>query len=309
MKYTPNARRNFLKQSTLAGVSLPFLSLSTIQRMFDTKSPYLDTIGLQLWSVRNQLEKDPKGTLKALAEMGYQQIELMDTRQISSLKPIADDLGLAVNSSFMLWTTITGNWDLVPHETDRTYSFDKILEEAQQAGLSHLVFGYITKGGRDSIDKYKLYCDRLNEAGEKAQQAGIQLCYHNHSFEFEPMEGMIPFEVLIERLDPELVKFELDVFWASIGGFDPVVLTERIADRIGLLHLKDKLAGTPVIFDEGKVPEDAFKELGNGVVDIPAIIKIGEKAGVKYCFVEQDQSPDPLNSVQQSVAYLKKTRP
>ena len=101
-----------------------------------------------------------------------------------------------------------------------------------------------------------------------------------------------------------MVQFELDVFWASIGGYDPVQLTERIVDRIGLLHLKDKLVETPVIFDEGKVPEKAFKELGNGVVDLPTIIKIAEKAKIKYCFVEQDHSPDPLKSVRESVEYM-----
>ena len=259
---------------------------------------------MQLWSVRNQIEADPAGTLKALAEMGYKQIELMDTRQIEKLKPIADDLGLKINSSFMLWTTLTGNWDLVPHEKDQTYSFDKILEEANGAGLSHLVFGYLMKGERDTLDHWKQRCDELNEAGIKAKEAGIQLCYHNHSFEFGPIEREIPFEILIDRFDPKMVQFELDVFWASIGGYDPVQLTERIVDRIGLLHLKDKLVETPVIFDEGKVPEKAFKELGNGVVDLPTIIKIAEKAKIKYCFVEQDHSPDPLKSVRESVEYM-----
>ncbi len=306
MEPRSNSRRKFLKNTSWAGAGLSFLSLSNIQCMFDSKSPYLDSIGLQLWSVRNQIEKDPAGTLKALAEMGYQQVELMDTRQIEKLKPIADDLGLKVNSSFMLWTTLTGNWDLVPHEKDQTFSFEKILEDAQKAGLSHLVFGYLMKGERDTLDHWKQRCDELNEAGRKAKEAGIQLCYHNHSFEFGPIEGEVPFEILINRLDPKAVQFELDVFWASMGGYDPVQLTDRISDRIGLLHLKDKLADIPVIFDEGQVPETAFKELGNGVVDLPAIIKIAEKAKIKHCFVEQDHSPDPMLSVGESMVYMEK---
>ncbi len=306
MKSIAPSRRRFLKQSALIGTGLSILSLSNIQCMFDKKSPYLDSIGLQLWSVRNQLEQDPKGTLTALKDFGYQQIELMDTRQLPILKPIADDLGLAINSSFILWTTITEQWELVPHEKDQTINFDHVLEEASNAGLSHLVFGYLMKEERDSIDKYKHYCDKLNEAGTKAKAAGIQLCYHNHSFEFEPIEGQIPYEVLIERFDVDAVKFELDVFWASLGGYDPVQLTERISDRIELLHLKDKKAEIPVIYDENKVPETAFKELGNGVIDLQAIINIAEKTDVKYCFVEQDFSPDPINSVGESVAYLRR---
>lgn len=304
MPNSSNTRRQFLKQTALASAGLSFLSLSNLNCMFDKNSPYLDTLGLQLWTVRNQLEKDAPGTLKALAEMGYQQVELMDVRQIATLKPIADDLGLAVNSSFFLWTAITGNWDAVPHETDRNYTFEQVLEDAQKAKLDHLVFGYLMAEERGDIDAYKKRCEQLNRAGEQAKAAGIQLCYHNHSFEFGPIDGQVPYEVMIQELDDELVKFELDIFWASIGGYDPVELTRRLGKRIGLLHLKDKLADTPVIFDESKVPEEAFKELGNGVVNIREVVKIAEQNQVKYCFVEQDQSPDPMNSVSESLAYM-----
>jgi sugar phosphate isomerase/epimerase len=297
-------RRQFIRQSALAGVGLSILSLSNIRCMLNSKSPYLNTLGLQVYTVRDQLEQDPQGTLKAIADLGYQQVELMDTRQITALKPIADDLGLAVHSSFMLWTTITGNWDHVPHEPHRSYSFDKVLEETTNGGLDHLIFGYLTKGDRQTIDQYKRYCDRLNEAGVKAREAGVRLCYHNHSFEFEPIEDVIPYELLIERLDPNAVEFELDVFWAAMGGYDPVELLQRIGDRTRLLHLKDRQEDTPVIFDEDEVPEAAFKELGNGTIDLKSIIRVAEKVGVKYCYVEQDQSPDPLNSIGESIQYM-----
>lgn len=273
--------------------------------MFEKENPYLQTIGLQLYTLRDQLEQDAEGTLRALADMGYQQVELMDTRQIAKLKPIADDLGLAVHSSFLLWTTITGNWDVVPHEKDQSFSFEKVLEQANSAKLDHLVFGYMMKEERSTIDQYKRYCDLLNEAGAKAKAAGIQLCYHNHSFEFGAIDGVIPFDVLTERLDPELVPFELDVFWVSIGGQDPIAMMEKLRGRIRLLHLKNKKQGMPTNYDEAAVPKEAFRELGNGVINIPAIVKKAEEIGVKYCFVEQDQSPDPINSVGESISFAK----
>ncbi len=307
MKKVPSNRRQFIRQAAITGTALGLLPLTNIACMFDPKSPYLDTLGLQLWSVRNQLEQDAAGTLKSLANMGYRQVELMDVRQLPTLKPIADDLGLAVNSSFMLWTTITGNWDAVPHETDQTYSFDQILEDAKGAGLDHLVFGYLMKAEREKIDDYKKICDQLNQAGEKAAAAGIQLCYHNHSFEFGPLDGEVPFEVLIERLDPQLVQFELDIFWASLGGYDPLELTNRLGKRVRLLHLKDKLKGASVNYDEGTVDPGTFKELGNGEIDIRAIVQAGEKNGVKYCFVEQDHSPDPINSVTESIEFMRQS--
>lgn len=305
MHHLTTPRRQFLKNTALTSAGLALLGFQNLGCMSTQNTPYLDTIGLQLWTVRDQIEKDPEGTLKALKAMGYQQIELMDTRQIAKLKPIADDLGLAVNSSFILWTTLTGNWDLVPHETDRSFSFEQIVADAEKAGLDHLVFGYLMKEERSSIDDYKKYCDALNKSAELCQSAGIQLCYHNHSFEFGPINGQVPFEILIERLDPKGVQFELDVFWAQIGGYDSVELTKRLVDRIRLLHLKDLKKDTAVIFDEGAVPHEAFLELGNGMVDLLAIVEIGYKAGVKYCFVEQDWSDDPIISVEESVNYFK----
>ncbi len=297
-------RRQFMRQSALAGAGLSLLSLSNIRCMLGSDHPYLDTIGLQVYTVRDQLEQDPNGTLKAIADFGYQQVELMDTRQLATLKPIANDLGMEVNSSFMLWTSLTGNWHLVPDEKDQQYNFDRVLEDASKAGINHLVFGYLNKGERDTLDQYKSHCDKLNEAGAKAKAAGIQLCYHNHSFEFEPIEGKVPFELLIERLDPSAVQFELDVFWAALGGYDPVQLLERIGDRTRLLHLKDLQAGTPTIYDEGAVPKDAFKELGNGNINLKEVIAMAQKVDIKYCFVEQDQSPDPINSIGESIHYM-----
>ena len=297
-------RRQFLKKTALAGAGLALMNFQNLGCMNPKENPYLSTIGLQLWSVRDQMEADPKGTLTALSKMGYKQVETMDVRHLAELKPMADDLGLDIKSSHFLWTTLTQRWDLVPHEKDQQYAFEQVVETAQKNGISHLVLAYLMGEERNSLDAYKARIEEMNKASEVSQSAGIQLCYHNHSFEFIKYDGQVPYELMIERLDPKGVQFELDVFWAQIGGYDPVKLTQRLADRIRLLHLKDLQSGTPVMYDEGKVPHEAFKELGNGVVDIAKIVDIAMAEGIDYCFVEQDWSDDPLKSMEQSVRFF-----
>ncbi|MEL6276978.1 MAG: TIM barrel protein, partial [Bacteroidota bacterium] len=207
------------------------------------------------------------------------------------------------NSSFMLWTTLTDRWDLVPQEKEKM-EFTEVLDQASEAGLSHLVFGYLTPEERQSLDDYKKWADVLNEAALKAKQHNLQMAYHNHNFEFAQLDGGVPFDVLSERLDAELFPFELDVFWAAIAGYDPVELLPRIKDRVKLLHLKDLKADTPVLQDNAGVPEEAFQELGDGILPIKKLAEMGKEYGVDYCFVEQDFSPYPLESIKESIEFL-----
>jgi sugar phosphate isomerase/epimerase len=139
------------------------------------------------------------------------------------------------------------------------------------------------------------------------KKAGLQLCYHNHGFEFEALpDGKRPLDVLMSATQPDLVKLELDVFWVSVTGADPVALINQYKGRLALLHLKDKVKGTPVETQEGKVPRTSFAEVGSGVLDIPAILKAGAAAGVEHYFVEQDETPgDPIASLRKSFEYLR----
>ncbi|MEM9917953.1 MAG: sugar phosphate isomerase/epimerase [Bacteroidota bacterium] len=302
--HTNKSRRTFIRQSLLATAGLPLFTYAC-NNMPEATNKYLDNIGLQLYTVRDQLAEDPATTFKTLKEIGYKQVEMMQVQGMDKLMPMIRDNGLQVNGAFFNWNYLTGNWAMIGQEAPANYAFENIVEDAQKEQLEYLVFGYITKGERSTLDDWKKLIDTLNKAGEQCKTAGLQLAYHNHSFEFGSVEGQVPFEMLVEGLDPELVKFELDIFWASIGGYDPVQTINRLGKRIYLLHLKDKLKGTPVIYDEREVPKDAFKELGNGVVDIRACMEAAEKLGVAHCHVEQDQSPDPLNSVAQSMTWLK----
>lgn len=299
-------RRTFIKASSLAAAGLPFLT-APFQGLVMNNN-YTDDIGLQLYTVREPLQQNSEGTLRVIKKLGYKQLELLDMLSNVSLLPLAKDMGLKVNSAFFSWPFITGNWELAKtigiEPPSKKASFQDVIEAAEKNGLTHLVFGYLLPQERSQLDDWKKLIPKLNEAGAQCREAGIQLCYHNHSFEFQPLEDKIPFELLIEQLDPELVRFELDIFWASVGGQDPLQLLKRIADRTELLHLKDKLKDTPVTYSESEVKPETFKELGKGVLDLSAILKVASKANVTHLFVEQDASDAPFKSIETSYKYL-----
>jgi sugar phosphate isomerase/epimerase len=147
----------------------------------------------------------------------------------------------------------------------------------------------------------------MNKAGEICRKHGVQLCYHHHSFEFDPAGGKRPFDTLVERFDPKLVHFEIDTFWLKIGGEDPAAMLRRLKGRVSLVHLKDIARGTAIEYNEGKVPREAFKEVGNGELNWPDILKACEETGVRHYIVEQDWWPgDPLESLKQSIAFLRR---
>jgi sugar phosphate isomerase/epimerase len=145
----------------------------------------------------------------------------------------------------------------------------------------------------------------MNHTGELCKKAGMQFAYHNHAFEFGGKPGERPIDIFKERLDKKLVALEMDMFWVSVAGHDPLQMLQEWNGRVALLHLKDKEKGTPVQYTES-VPKTAFKEVGSGSLDIPAILKAAPGLGVKHYFVEQDQTAgDPLDSLRKSFEYLK----
>ena len=291
-------RRSFVKTaaaaSAAAAVIRPITSLA-----LPPDDPYLDRLGLQLWTVRQLMAAEPAKTLAAVKHAGYSQVELMDVMDADVLVPLAREQGLEVTSAFIPWNTIgEENPQNVP-------TLAMMLDKATKNGLQHLVFGYIGKGARETADQYRGIAQRANAAAQKCRAANIQLCYHNHSFEFKPLgNGQTGYDIFVEQFDPDMMKFEVDVFWVAVGGRDPVELIRKLDGRVSQVHLKDVKPDTPVIYDESEVPADAFQEVGDGTLDMAAIIDASRKAGVVQCHVEQDQTPDPLASIQQSYEFL-----
>lgn len=287
-------RRHFLKtalaSSLASSAAFQALALSKNNR-------YRKAIGLQLYTLRNELKEDTLGTIKAVADAGYAQVEPYGFPNASAMIQASKDHGMAVNSSHFDWEAVTN-----PSKKGTT-PFGKTLEEAKKVGLTHLVVPYVHEANRQNLDDYKRLAENCNRAAQLAKQAGIQLSYHNHNFEFMPQQGgRTGYDILIKEFAPEM-KFEMDVFWVVIGGADPVKLIRKLKGRVSQLHLKDVKKGM-ALPDFGKAPNDAFKELGNGSIDMEPIINAAEKAGVEHCHVEQDQSPNPIQSIRQSIKYL-----
>jgi sugar phosphate isomerase/epimerase len=260
-----------------------------------TKRPW----GVQLYTVRKLLGDRAGETLKAIAAIGYKEIELFERKDLSTLVPLARNVGLMPVCTHVEASLITG----AAAAAEQPAAFDAI----RKLGLTHVVLAYLTKDERpkDMAGWHRL-AQQMNRAGEAAKAAGLTFGYHNHGFEFEKLpEGRRPLDVLIETSDPTLVKFELDVFWVGITGADPVALIEQLGKRVSLLHLKDKAKNTPVETDEAKVTPAAFAEVGSGTLDFPAILKAARTAGVEHYFAEQDETRgDPLASLEKSYAYL-----
>lgn len=286
-------RRNFLRTtvatSLFAGTAQTLSALAADDR-------YRANIGLQLYSLRNELKADTDGTIKALVAAGFKQGELYGFPNCDHLIKASQTHGLALNSAHF-------DWESAVNPSDEGFSeFKKVVEKANVIGLSHLCVPYLHHKDRKSLDDYKRVAETLNKAAVIAKGAGIQLQYHNHAFEFQPMQGGTGYGVFIQEFGPEM-KFEIDVFWVQAAGLDPVTLIKVLSGRVAQLHLKDLAKGTKLPIYNG-MPKSAFKELGNGMIPMEPIIDAGRAAGVAHCHVEQDHSPNPLSSVTESVKYL-----
>ena len=264
-------------------------------------------LGLQLYTVREHLAADPPATLTAIRDAGYAHVECMDVEQVPTLRPLCDDLGLAIRGSFYNWGLVTGNAERIaaalPEMAPRR-SFAETLDLAAAHGLTHVVFGYLLPFERGTVADYQRLCEHLNRAGEAARARGLQHAYHHHSFEFAPLDaaGTRGWDVLLRELDPALTPFEADVFWLRLGGQNPVTLLREHADRVRLLHLKDVAPDATPDFDEAAVPAAAFRDVGAGALDFPALLAAAGE--VDYVAVERDLGPDRLAGAARSAGFL-----
>jgi sugar phosphate isomerase/epimerase len=279
------SRRNFVVRSAA------LLPAAKVLLGRDALTPA--NLGVQLYTVRGIIGANPAAVLKAIQDIGYREVEATygNLQQIwpalkeTQLKPVSVHL-----------------------DTDLFFEggakLDAAIDDVKQRGFEYIVLPYIPPEKRGGLDVFKKLAETLNKSGEKAKAAGLTLCYHNHAFEFEPLEGTTGFELLMKETHKSLVSLEMDVFWVSVAGRDPVALLRKYSTRVALLHLKDKASGAAVQYNE-RVPKETFKEVGNGTVDIPAVLAAAKKSAVRNFFVEQDQTPgDPIDSLRQSFKYL-----
>src|SRR4051794_39708671 len=267
--------------------------------------------GVQLYTVRNQVLNQPLATLQAIAEIGYREVEML-RNQVKTLAPLLKDVNLTPVSLHFETPLLTGNWaawqhaDMPPLEAGATY--DGCVSLARDHGFRYVVFNYLSPEERLELDFYQALADKLNAAAYKANAAGLQFCYHNHDFEFQPKRGGRPIDVLLKDLDPKLIRLEVDTFWVSMAGVNAAEFLREHAGRVELVHLKDRAKGTPIHYDIATVPNDTYRELGSGDLPLRDILEAVLRTNARHLFVEQDFSKDPIASLRQSYAYLKRSQ-
>lgn len=279
-------------------------SLLTAGTFFEPKffKPATQYIGLQLYTVRDAMQSDPAGTLAKVAKLGYNSVEgatytgsekFYGMDAASFLKLLKQNGLIMPSSHYRLGEEKTNN---EPVQGTMLHGWDKAVDNAAAAGIKYMVCAYLSEAERGGLDHYKYVAEQLNKAGERCKKSGIKLCYHNHAFEFDAQDGKLPYDILLNDTDKNLVKMELDLYWVSKAGKDAVDLFNQHPGRFPLLHMKDM----------DKTPEKNFTEVGNGTIDFKRILANANKAGLKYFFVEQDKTPgDPFDSISKSIAYIK----
>lgn len=286
-------RRKFIQSTALCTSSMLLWNckMEKLKRLGD--------FGIQLWSVRHDMDADPIATLKILSEIGFTDIECTGYNEgayynmsLDQFKSVLQDVGLTMKSVHVK----TGK--LFPDQT-RTMSnnWEGFCEDNVKMGAKSVVCGYFEEGERQTIDDYKWIADLFNKCGEVAKSYGLTFAHHNHDFEFHPIDGKVPYDILLEETDPEVVKFEMDHYWVKKGNSDAFKYFEKYPGRFPVWHIKD-MDDTPAKF---------FTEVGSGIIDWTEVFKAGELAGLEYFYVEQDEfkSLKPLESVKQSHNYLK----
>ncbi len=245
----------------------------------------LQAIGLQLYSVRSEMERDFAGTLARVASIGYREVEFAGyfDRRPEEVKGILDRHGLAAPSAHVPIEVVRRNWA-------------GALDVANAIGHRYVVVPWLPEEDRGALDAYKRVADEFNRLGAEAKRAGIRFAYHNHDFEFAPLDGRIPYDVLLTETDPADVAFQLDLLWIIKGGHDPLTYFARYPGRFEMVHLKDSTGS----------PEYRQVDIGRGTIDFRRILARQEQAGIRHAFVEHDEPADPLGFARASYDFLER---
>jgi sugar phosphate isomerase/epimerase len=291
---TKQSRREFLK-ITAAG------TLGAIVLSQYSCKPKKPGIGLQLYTIRDAMATDAPGSLKKVSDFGYKYLELADyangkfyNYEPAEFKKLVDDLGMEIISSH---TQVEG----VGVTLD---SAKKMAEDHVKIGAKYCIQPWIVEEMRTTVASYQRMAANWNQIGQVMKDAGLQFGYHNHNFEFGTVEGKVPyFDIMLAELDKSLVIMELDMFWASKAGHNPVDIINKYPGRFQLFHLKDMYSNQPPFYE---VIKDDIAPVGEGVINFKEIIATKDTAGMKYMIVEQDQSRDGdmIADIQKSITNL-----
>ena len=300
----------------MTGLLLP--RMNNVVSFFERKTKW--PVGLQLYTLGNLMTTDPKGTLQKLAAIGYKELESAGSQKGNFYGYTPKEFAAMVKEAGMQWRSahvggapfsieqimkmaktaedsariqkMAEQFKNMPKMLNLKENYQQLADSAAEGGLTYLVCSSIPVS---ALDEIKTAVDVFSKTGEACKKNGVQFAYHNHTTEFDEVEGHRPFDYILANTDKELVKMELDLAWATKAKQDPVELFKLHPGRFPLWHVKD--------LDKNTMNP---AEVGTGVVDFKRIFDNAKESGMKYFFVEQDQAPQPLQNVTNSFNYLNK---
>lgn len=286
-------RRDFLRLSGnfALGLAIAPAACKLMSKEDKEAAKVLSKFGLQLYTLRDDLPKDPKGVLQQVASFGYKQIEGYEGPQglfwgmtNTEFKKYMDGLGM----------------EFVSSHCDIDKDFEKKAAEAAAIGMKYLICPY--KGAQKTLDDYKKIADDFNVKGEICKKNGIRFAYHNHDYTFKQVEGQFPQDVLMKGTDASLVDFEMDIYWVVTAGQDPQEWLKKYKNRFRSCHVKDRTKNATEAADSCT--------LGTGSIDFAKILKTAKETGMQYYIVEQEKytGTTPLQAAKDDAEYMKKLK-
>jgi sugar phosphate isomerase/epimerase len=288
-------RRRFVKTAGVAGAA----SLLADKFTWAAAEHRIEKVGLQLYTVRDLMKGDFDATIAKVASIGYKEVEFAGYfgRTGQQVRAVCDKNGLAPIATHVQYDELDDK-------------FPSVIETSKAIGLKYIVCPWIPEELRKSPDIWKKASEKFNHCGEQSKKAGLQFAYHNHWFEFLPVDGKLPYDALLKECDPNLVKMEMDLCWITAAGGDPLKYFNEYPGRFPLVHVKD-LKKLPVITAGGSQNFGDTVDLtavGSGIIDWKRIFAQSGKAGIKHYIVEHDKPEDPYDSITKSYEYLNKLR-
>ncbi len=283
-------RRSFIKQSSLLALSAPLMKSNLFA---ETKSRKLPAIGIQLYMVKEDMDKDAAATLSQVGKMGYTQIE-----------SFGGDKGIfwgMTNKEFNNLAQSNGLTMISSHYAGDTEGFEKTAAQAAEIGMKYLIYPW--KGPQKTIDAFKRIAGEFNGYGAICKKNGLRFAYHPHDYPYKPVDGQLPINVLLDNTDKSLVDFEMDYYYTVTEGQNPEAYIKKYSPRFRLCHMRDVLKER---LPAGSQEESAC-DLGQGIINYPHLLSTALDNGMEYFFVEQSRffNEKPLQSAKYNVDYLK----
>jgi sugar phosphate isomerase/epimerase len=312
-------RRGFIKRSAAFSAAGLLFSSEIFGQM-----KLIDKIGIQFFSLPKLLEKDFAGALALLSKMGYKEVELYGPYPFSpdsekkTWESITPSLGFKGSGFFghtvnEVKNLLNQNGMTAPsmHSDLETLQsrMENLGEAAGLLGTEFVTLPAIPEDKRKTLDDYKRMAEIFNKIGDAAKKAGIKFAYHNHGYGLKEMEGQVPLKLILDGTDPSLVYFEMDLYWTTAGGADPIAYLESYKNRYRLMHVKDMSKKVQFSGDGGSPQQwiELFPYMttaGSGVIDLKTILPKAKENGVKHFIVEQDMVAQPEVNLKKSIDYL-----